>query len=214
MLSRLYRTTLVVGGYIGGSHLVHGDEPLHQIHSYTLLFLLFLHFLYIADPPLCTSAPMRPHAIALVLAWQLHLLYQTDLAYLMDIWLTIHMYLLLFLVSPMCPLLRSDQSWVLVPRGQALSIALPYACIFVYHSYLTCLYLPFATEHHYRSPNQLPIHTSLPQNWDLALTLCTVSHLFCTISHCIALPRSHHFYLPQYTWRQSLTPRSHPLRAP
>ena len=35
-----------------------GDEPPHQICSYTLLFLLFLHFLYIADPPLCTSAPM------------------------------------------------------------------------------------------------------------------------------------------------------------
>ena len=34
-----------------------GDEPPHQICSYTLLFLLFLHFPYIADPPLCTSAP-------------------------------------------------------------------------------------------------------------------------------------------------------------
>ena len=34
-----------------------GDEPPHQIHSYTLLFSLFLHFPYIADPPLCTSAP-------------------------------------------------------------------------------------------------------------------------------------------------------------
>ena len=34
----------------------------------------------------------------------------------MDTWLTIHMYLLLFLVSPMCPLLRSDQSWALTPR--------------------------------------------------------------------------------------------------
>ena len=38
--------------------------------------------------------------------------------------------------------------------------------------------------------------------------------LFRTISHHIALPRSHCLYLPQYTWRQSLTPRSHPLRAP
>ena len=34
------------------------DEPPHQIHSYTLLFSLFLHFPYIANPPLCTSAPM------------------------------------------------------------------------------------------------------------------------------------------------------------
>ena len=31
------------------------DEPPHQIHSYTLLFLLFLRFLYIIDPPLHTS---------------------------------------------------------------------------------------------------------------------------------------------------------------
>ena len=74
-----------------------GDEPPHQICSYTLLFLLFLRFLYIADPPLCTSAPTWLHAIALALTWQSHLLHWTDLAYLMDIWLTIHMYLLLFL---------------------------------------------------------------------------------------------------------------------
>ena len=41
------------------------DEPPHQICSYTLLFLLFLRFLYIIDPPLCTSALMRLHAITL-----------------------------------------------------------------------------------------------------------------------------------------------------
>ena len=57
-------------------------------------------------------------------------------------------------------------------------------------------------------------YTSFPQNWDLALTPCTVSHLFCTISHRIALPWSHCLYLPQHTWRQSLAPRLHPLRAP
>ena len=33
------------------------DEPPHQIHSYTLLFSLFLRCLYITDPPLRTSAP-------------------------------------------------------------------------------------------------------------------------------------------------------------
>ena len=37
------------------------DEPPHQIRSYTLLFSLFLHFPYITDPPLRTSAPTRPH---------------------------------------------------------------------------------------------------------------------------------------------------------
>ena len=45
-----------------------GDEPPHQIHSYTLLFSLFLHFLYIVNPPLCTSALTRLHVIALTLA--------------------------------------------------------------------------------------------------------------------------------------------------
>ena len=82
------------------------------------------------------------------------------LAYLMDIWLTIHMYLLLFLVSPTCPLLRSDQSRGLTLCSQALSIASPYARILVYHSYLTCLYLPFAKEHYRRSPNHLPTWVS------------------------------------------------------
>ena len=143
-----------------GEHFHSGDEPPHQIHSYTLLFLLFLHFPYIANPPLHTSTPMWPHAIVLVLARQSHSLYRSNPAYLIDIWLTIHMYLLLFLASPMCPLLRSDQSRVLALCGQALSIALPYACILVYRSYLTCLYLPFAREHHCRSPNQLPIWVS------------------------------------------------------
>ena len=77
---------VIIHGFIDGySRLVTGDEPPHQIHSYTLLFSLFLHFPYIADPPLCTSTPMQPHTIALVLAQQSHSLYRTDLAYLMDI---------------------------------------------------------------------------------------------------------------------------------
>ena len=122
--------------------MLFADKPPHQIRSYTLLFLLFLRFLYIVDPPLCTSAPMQLHAITL--AQQSHSLHKTNLAYLMDTWLTIHMYLLLFLVSPTCPLLQSNQSRALAPHSQALSITSPYAHILVYHLYLTCLYLPFA----------------------------------------------------------------------
>ena len=57
-------------------------------------------------------------------------------------------------------------------------------------------------------------YMSLPQNWDFALMPRTVSHLFRTILHRITLPWSHHLYQPQYTWRPSLTPRLHPLRAP
>ena len=98
----------------------------------------------------------------------------------------IHMYLLLFLVSPMCPLLGSDQSRVLAPQGQALSITAPYAHFLVFHSYLTCLYLPFAQniigeEPHtclYQSPSELGFSTYASHN----LTL--ISHYF--TSHCTA----------------------------
>ena len=162
------------------------DEPPHQIRSYTLLFSLFLHFPYIAHPPLRTSALTQPHAITLALAQQSRSLYWTDLTYLMDIWLTIHMYLLLFLASPTCPLLRSDQSRGLALHGQALSIALPYARILVYHSYLTCLYLPFTREHYYRSPNHLPIWVS-PKIEISHLCFTLISHyftLFRIASHC------------------------------
>ena len=49
-----------------------GDEPPHQIRSYTLLFSLFLHFPYVADPPLRDHA--RAHTtIALALLDRSHL---------------------------------------------------------------------------------------------------------------------------------------------
>ena len=125
------------------------------------------------------TSPIHPYAPPLQRS-HMHSLYWTDLAYLMDIWLTIHMYLLLLLVSLTCPLLRSNQSRGLTPCGQALSIASPYARILVYHSYLTSLYLLFAREHHRWTPNQLPIWVS-PR--------IEISHSFCAISHYFA---SHH----------------------
>ena len=74
---------------------------------------------------------------------------------------------LLFLVSPTCPLLWSDQSQALAPCGQALSITSPYAHFLVVHSYLTCLYLPFSqniitealTNCLYESPPELRFST-------------------------------------------------------
>ena len=98
------------------------------------------------------------------------------------------MYLLLFLVSPMCPLLWSDQSQALAPCGQALSITLPYACFLVFHSYLTCLYLPFKGHHHhqrrahnclYQFPPELRFSTYTSHN------LALISHHFA--SHCTAM---------------------------
>ena len=91
------------------------------------------------------------------------------------------MYLLLFLVSPMCPLLRSDQSQALTPCGQALSITSPYAHFLVFHSYLTCLYLPFAkkkiitealTNCLYESPPELRFSTYALH------CLASISHYF------------------------------------
>ena len=98
----------------------------------------------------------------------------------------IHMYLLLFLVSPMCPLLWSDRSQVLAPHGQALSITSPYAHILVYHSYLTCLYLHFMgniitkapTNCLYESPPELRFSTHASHH------LALISHYFA--SHCTA----------------------------
>ena len=116
---------------------------------------------------------------------QLHSLHRTDLAYLMDIWLTIHMYLLLFLVSPTCPLLRSDQSRVLAPCSQALSIALPYLRILVHHSYLTCLYLPFAEKIITKAPTNC-LYESPPE---LRFSTYT-SHHIALISHYFASHRT------------------------
>ena len=92
----------------------------------------------------------------------------------------IHMYLLLFLVSPMCPLQRSNQSRALTPHGQAFSITLPYAHILVYHLYLTCLYLPFKqsiiteapTNCLYESPPELRFSTYVLHH------LALISHYF------------------------------------
>ena len=98
----------------------------------------------------------------------------------------IHMYLLLFLVSPTCPLLQSDQSQALAPHGQALSITLPYVHFLVFHSYLTCLYLPFTqniiteapTNCLYESPPELRFSTYASHS------LTIISHYFAL--HCTA----------------------------
>ena len=49
-------------------------------------------------------------------------LHWADLTYLMDTWFMIHMYLLLFLVSPTCLLLWSDQSWAFALHSQVLRL--------------------------------------------------------------------------------------------
>ena len=89
-------------------------------------------------PPLRRNHTRTRMTIALALSDQSHL-FDGHMTY------DSHVFTSILSVSNV-PLLRSDQSRGLAPRGQALSIASPYACILVYHSYLTCLYLPFATQ--------------------------------------------------------------------
>ena len=97
----------------------------------------------------------------------------------------IHMYLLLFLVSPMCPLLRSDQSQALTPRSQALFLTSPCAHFLVFHSYLTCLYLPFIQNIIREEP------TNCLYEFPPELRFCTyASRLFHIISHYFALHRT------------------------
>ena len=163
-----------------------------------LIYPSIFTFLYIVDPPLCTSTPTWLHT----LTWQSHSLHRTDLTYLMDTWFTIHMYLLLFLVSPMCPLLQSNQSWALTPHGQALSITSPYAHFLVFHSYLTCLYLPFAhiiirEEPHnclYQFPPELRFSTYASH------CLTPILHRTASQSHCLYLiPHLETIPYPQIT---------------
>ena len=97
----------------------------------------------------------------------------------------IHMYLLLFLVSPTCPLLRSNQSQALTPHSQALCITSPYARFLVFHSYLTCLYLPF-TQNIIREEPTNCLYESPPE---LRFSTYALHHLE-LISHYFALHRT------------------------
>ena len=133
------------------------DEPPHQIHSYTLLFSLFLRFPYIIDLPLRTSAPMRPHTIALTLT-------SSDQSHLFDGHMTYdsHVFTSILSVSNMPPpvvqpITRSCTMW----SGTFYSFAI---CS---HSCLPLVFnLPVFTFHQRTSlPKPQPIaYMSLPQN--------------------------------------------------
>ena len=129
-----------------------GDEPPHQIRSYTLLFSLFLHFLYIIDPPLCTSAPMQPHTIMLTPSDQSRL-FDGHMTYDSHVFTSI---LSISNVPP--PAVRPITSSCTVRSGTFYNFAL---CL---HSCLPFVFnLPvftFHSEHHQRRATQLPIPVS------------------------------------------------------
>ena len=170
-----------------------GDEPPHQIHSYTLLFSLFLYFLYIINPPLCTLTACD-HARTRL--FDGHMIYDS------------HVFTSILSISNVCP----STVWPIMSPCTMRSGTYynftsdePYACFLVFHSYLTCLYLPFAP---YKS--QPIAYTSFPQNSELALTPCITPHLPHTISHHTTLPHNSTVFTIYHTWRWSHTPRLHP----
>ena len=85
----------------------------------------------------------------------------------------------------------------------------PYARFLVYHSYLTCLYFTFHSDHHQRRTNQLPIWVS-PRIQIIALTPRITSHSPHTILHCLIIPLS----LPYTTPGDDPLPPDRTLRAP
>ena len=124
----------------------YSDEPTHQILSYGLLFLLFYPFPYTTDPPTCTTLP-RPscdhhqlYPIPIAPSVQYHI---RDLPY--DLWTTLFIFSFLSLFSfTQCILSRPNQSQVIVPCGQDLTIrfAAHKPCArFTYRLYLRLLYL-------------------------------------------------------------------------
>ena len=119
-----------------------------------------------------------------------------------------HVFTSILSISNMCPpMVQPIMSPRTVWSGTFYSFASdePYALFLVCHLYLTCLYLPFTPQ-----KSQRISHMSFPQNWDLALMPCTILHLFHTIPHYITLPHNCTVFTLHHTWRQFLTPRSHP----
>ena len=184
----------------------HVDESPHQIHSYTLLFSLLLYFLYIIDPPLCTLTACDCTHTRFIgpisLIWWTHDLWFTCFTSILSI-PNVHPPAVWPITSP-----RTMQS------GTFYSFASDeaYAHFLVYHSYLTCLYFTFHSDHHHRSANQLPIWVS-PRIEILHLRL-TSPHTylapFHTASHCLIIPLS----LPFTTPGDNPLPTDHTLRAP
>ena len=93
------------------------------------------------------------------------------------------------------PIMNHHATW----SGTYYSFALdePCAHFLVYHLYLTCLYLPFAPEN------------CIYKFADLVHSPHLTSHSLHPILHHIT-SQSYCLCLLHHTWRQSLTPRSHP----
>ena len=166
-----------------------GDEPPHQIHSYTLLFSLFHYFLYIINPPLhtpCTDATACNHTCTHMTITLTSLDQSMDTCFIS----------ILSIPNVHPPMVQPITSPHTTQPGTFYSFTSdePYVCFLVCHSYLTCLYLPFAPEKN---------HTIYPYEFppDFKLSTCA-SHSITFASHHFALHhtafKSHCLYLPPH----------------
>ena len=109
------------------------------------------------------------------------------------------------LSSPTCALLQPNQSWILMPHGQALTIASLQMSLILAFLFAICIKLAhiYLLTHNclYEFPPEFRLSTYTSPHITFAL------HHFA--SHHTA-SQSHHLYLLHHTWRQSLTPRLHP----
>ena len=105
------------------SHYFSWEGMMSLAHVYPIIFTFPLHSLH------CWSTTTHPtnmtshaslHNCSHMMC--LPLLHWTSLTYLMDIWCMIHMFTVSFLVTS-CALQWPNQSWIIAPHGQALTIA-------------------------------------------------------------------------------------------
>ena len=154
---------------------------------------------------------LRPHMTVLALAWHLHSLHWTDLTYLMDTWFMIHMFLLLFLVSPTCTLPWSDQSRALTLCSQALTIASLWMSLMLSLLLPSVFNLPVFT---FCSDRRAPTNCLYEFPPELRFGTYTLHRLTLILHHfalqCLAIPLS----LPYTTPGDDPLPPDHTLRAP
>ena len=157
-----------------------GDEPPHQIHSYTLLFSLFHYFLYIIDPPLHT--PTLDHTCT-------HFIGPISLTLWTHVlWFTC--FISILSIPNVCP----PTVWpIMNPRTTqsctfySFTLDEPYALFLVDHSYLTCMYLPFRTENHpYKFPPEFRFSTYTSHRTASAPHHFTLHHTALQL-HCLYL---------------------------
>ena len=182
-----WSTTMLMSLLIGYTHI-----PFYFCFSFTSSALSIHHY------------ALQLHVIALAPAQQSHSLHQTNLTYLMDTWFMIHMFILIFLVSPTCALPRSDQSWALALRGQALCFRWALCSLSCFPFVFNLPVFTFHLHHHQRRATQSPIWVS-PRIEILHLCLapsCTYLALHHTAlqSHCLyPTPHLETIHCPQIT---------------